>query len=223
MGRKMERSERLSALSDVLDQWQGAKVKINIGVAFGVLLGFALVSCVGESPRNTTTTEVPIVQDVSKHPDDQRVVKNPSVTEQSRLRTVSTALSQQVWPSTEGNLVEITYRDSLLVDVEVVVYGETGRTEYFFASSRGEVTRGKARRISYRGSTIEAALVKTVDEDTCTYEYVIAESGTIHCVESRTKVAISADACLACRDFVRNLTTLVREVERLIVANKLPH
>lgn len=219
----MERSKRLSAFSDVLDQWQGAKVKIHIRVAFGLLLRFALVSCVSESPRSTTTTEMPVVQDVSKQPDDQRVVKNPSVTDQSRLRTVSTELSQQVWPSTKGNVVEITYRDSLLVDVEVVVYGETGRTEYFFVSYRGEVKRGKARRISYRGSTIDAVLLKTVEEDTCTYEYVIAESGTIHCVESPTKVAISADACLACRDFVRNLTTLVREVERLIVANKLPH
>lgn len=198
-------------------------MKIQIRAAFGLLIGFALVSCVSESPRNTKTTEVPIVQDVSKQPDDQRVVKNPSVTEQSRLRTVSTELSQHVWPSTEGNVVEITYRDSLLVDVEVVVYGETGRTEYFFVSSRGEVARGNARSISYRGSTIDAVLLKTVEEDTCTYEYVIAETGTIHCVESRTKVAISADACLACRDFVRNLTTLVREVERLIVANKLPH
>jgi hypothetical protein len=135
-------------------------------------------------------------------------------------RTASTMLSQEVWPSTEGNEVEIVYRDSVTADIRVVLYGESGRTEYAFTTLREQMTRGAVYMITYNHGPIHDAPSSTIDEDTCTYAITRGVNGSIACTLQGANRTDGRDECDPCADVTRDLTKLIREVEHLVVANR---
>jgi hypothetical protein len=131
--------------------------------------------------------------------------------------TVDTSLSQEEWPSTEGNEVRIHYRDSGTTDVSVTIYGETFRSEYELFAVQNKIVRGISRSIEYRQPIYVNSKHRT--EDTCAYSFEIQRDGTVRCAGVLHTSTNRRAPCTPCdQDTSRFRVTakLVHDVEHLI-------
>lgn len=185
---------------------------------FGQLCVMILVSCTADQPREPIKGVSPISNPDSLRSPLEVIEPNGSTRTRFLRRTVTTKLSQDSWPSTDGNEVQIYYRDSVSSDINVIIYGETGRTEYTLFSLRERVSRGTANTIVYKGGSIYDNLPK-IEEDTCSYRFEISRDGKLTCKHLNITRSNDSVECETCFQYAHVLTELIHDVEILVARN----
>lgn len=129
-------------------------------------------------------------------------------------RTIDTSLSQDAWPSAEGNDVCIHYRTSDSTDVHVSIYGETGKVEAELIAIRGKIVRGLSRRIRYQAAIND--IDANMKSDSCTYSFEISQYRSMKCT-GVTRSPVNANVqCESCMQELQVTLKLVQDVETLI-------